>query len=103
MEVTRNAVDANEVEFKLFTPANITWRKEILIRDAPGTGTGSWVISTQDARHEDAESLHVSQLAGATLTFSKMKGGGRVWPVMTLAGLEAAAPGSRVTFKWVRD
>lgn len=102
--VTPGVVASNEVEFELVTPANITWRKEILIRDSPTTGTGSWTIWTQDAKHRDANGLYLYQLAGATLSFRKENGfplGIRT--LLVVGGLDAALPGSRITFSWVHD
>jgi hypothetical protein len=101
--VTLGAVGADAVEFELVTPDGITWRKEIVIQDAPATGTGTWTVWTQDARHRDANGLYLYQLPGATLTFRKQKTLGIMSQVLVLGGLQAAAPGSRISFDWVRD
>jgi hypothetical protein len=103
VEVMPGAVDGNEVEFVLATPDRITWRKEIIIKDAPGTGTGQWTIWTQDGKHRDANGLYRYQLPGATLEFRKMKFGGGMWTMVVLANLDAAPPGVRITFNWERD
>lgn len=90
--VTPGAVSANEVEFELVTPSNITWRKEIVIRESPATGTGAWTVWTQDGKHRDANGLYLNQLPGGTLTFRKMKFGGGVWPMLVLGGLRGRRP-----------
>jgi hypothetical protein len=101
--VSPGAVANDEVEFQLLTPGNMTWRKEIIIGYNPATG-GSVTISTQDTRHEDHNGLYVNELPGATLTFRKEKGFPMgVQTMSVLGGLDDAAPGSRITFSWLRD
>jgi hypothetical protein len=98
--VTQGAVAPNVVEFELSTPATITWRKEIAIRESPSQPT-PWTIYTKADRHSDRNGLYDYQLAGATLTFLKDSLGMRT--VCILPDLSAALPGSRITFNWVYD
>lgn len=101
--VEQGAVPNDRVEFVLQTPATVTWRKEIVIREnAADPGV---TIATHDEIHVAANGLYLYQLASATLTFRKDKGffGGGVQNVATLNGLNEINPGARLTFKWVHD
>ncbi|WP_427501699.1 LGFP repeat-containing protein (plasmid) [Methylomonas sp. MED-D] len=101
--VEEGAVPNDRVEFVLQTPATVTWRKEIVIREN-ATDPGV-TIATHDEIHVAANGLYLYQLASATLTFRKDKGffGGGVQNVATLNGLNEINPGARLTFKWVHD
>ena len=100
--VMANAVPPDTVEFQLHTPPEMTWRKEIVIRESPATGRGAWTIYTQDTRHEDQNGLYTNQLAGGSLTFRKAKFLGIMSDVRAL-DLSSAQGGSRITFKWEKD
>jgi hypothetical protein len=103
VSITPAVVPGGAVEFVLNTPNNITWRKEIVIRETPAVPGD--LIATEDATHAAANGLYENQLAGATLTFRKNKGifGGGMQTVAVLRGLDVIASGSRVTFSWVHD
>lgn len=103
VDVQPGAVDDNEVEFVLLAADGVTWRKEIIIRDAPTTGTGQWTIWTRDGKRRNANGLYRYQLPGASPEFRKMKSGGGMWSMVTLSQLEAATAGARVVFTWIRD
>lgn len=98
-----NALADGSVEFVLATAPGVTWRKEIIVREGPTAGDGSWTIYAQDARHGDATGLYGYQLPGGSLEFRKMKGGGGMFTTARLDVLAGLQPGTRVTFDWVHD
>ena len=98
-----NALADGSVEFVLATAPGVTWRKEIIVREGPTAGDGSWTIYAQDARHSDATGLYGYQLPGGSLEFRKMKGGGGMFTMARVDVLTGLQPGTRVTFNWVHD
>lgn len=99
--IDENAVDPSVVEFVIETPANIAWYKGITVPD--GTGA-KWVIWTRDRRHRDTITLWAHQVInGQSLRFAKAGFLGFWKDVYDLGGLDRLPPGSRVTFRWVRD
>ena len=74
------------VQFRLETPGNIRYRKEIAIRESPATGGHDGPIFTQDDKHSDENELYTGQLNAATLTLHRMKELGRMATVRVALG-----------------
>jgi len=101
--VEQNTVAADSVEFVLRSSSNITWQKEIIIRESSSVGQGAWTIFTKDNKHEDRNGLYTYQLAGGSLVFRKAKFLGMVTDVKVIQDISTAQPGSRIIFTWNRD
>jgi hypothetical protein len=94
------AKDANEVEFVLVLGDNLTWNKELVLREGAG---GEWTIPvTKDARSA-ANGLYRDQLPGGQLRFRKAKTFGIMTDVHGLGNLEQLPVGAQVTFTWRTD
>ena len=106
----RDAVPADEVEFRLESGPAVTWWKGLTVPDGEG---GRWAVWTRDGRFGGdpgrgtagpAVRLWAHQVRnGQRLTFAKAKFLGIPADVYTLGGLEGLRPGERVTFRWLED
>jgi hypothetical protein len=98
--VEPDAVGQDAVEFVLASGLGITWRKELQLVDGQGS---TWTVATQDQTTEDRNGLYMDQLPGGHLAFRKAKWVGTMWEVYRLEQLDQLKPGTRVTFRWIRD
>jgi hypothetical protein len=99
--IQKNAVDSSIVEFVLDRGPGIDWYKQLTIYD--GTGA-SFRIGSKDKQPPVRESLWSGQVKnGQPIRFTKAGFLGYWKDSYLLFGLERLAPGTRVTFRWVRD
>jgi hypothetical protein len=99
--ITYNAVDPATVEFVLESGPRVTWWKAIRVYDADGNST---MIETQEERKQDSTSLPANQVSSVQpLVFHKAKFLGAKRICYRLGDLGILPPGSRATFRWIRD
>jgi hypothetical protein len=100
--VTLDAVDRSVVEFVLETGPRVDFWKGLRVPDGEGN---SWLIEAERGKDfEDRVSLWADQVHnGQELIFHKAKFLGSHRVVYRLGGIGDIAPGSRVTFRWLRD
>jgi hypothetical protein len=104
-EITENVARPEVVEFAL--ASNLWWWKELNVPD--GETGSSWNIHTGAVwfggrRFEDRTALWAHQVHnGQFLSFRKAKTFGLVSTTYLLGQLNVLKPGSRVTFRWLRD
>ena len=99
--ITYDAVDPATVEFVLESGPQVTWWKAIRVYDADGNST---LIETQEGRKRDSTSLPANQVSSVQpLVFHKAKFLGAKRIRYRLGDLGILPPGSRATFRWIRD
>jgi hypothetical protein len=104
-QIDQNLVSPDVVELVL--ASELWWWKELNVPD--GETGSSWNIHTGALWHggrqfSDTVGLWAHQVRnGQMLSFRKAKVGGLVSTTYLLGGLERLPPGSRATFRWLRD
>jgi hypothetical protein len=94
-------VDPAAVEFVLETVTPVDWWKAIRVPDGLGN---SWLIETDGNKRSDRVTLWAEQVHnGQQLIFHKAKQWGAKRIVYRLGDLDRLPPGSRVTFRWLKD
>lgn len=102
VRVFANAVANDQVEFVLKAGQGIDWAKEIVIKESPAIGPGTWTISVKDHINEARNALYTYQLLGAKLIFRKAQFLGGVGDVGEV-DITNIRPGTRVEFTWEKD
>ena len=101
LDIREGAADPAVVDFVLALSGAVTWKKILNMPDGQGS---SWNIVAEGRNASASNGLWANQVHnGQVLTFSKAKTFGWMTPVYTLGGLERLRPGTRVTFRWVKD
>jgi predicted acylesterase/phospholipase RssA len=100
--VRQGVVAADTVEFVLDAGPGIDLRKDLLLIEGAAAGTNRWTITVEGNVNSARNGLYLYQLAGGRVEFARRNAAGAMATVLRVP-LDAARPGSRVSFRWVRD
>lgn len=102
-QIQQNAVSADIVEFSLQSSVRGMWRKVLVLRDGLGS---QWDIAIDPSQGTSSasNSLWAAQVRNnQALSLWKAKTFGIMTWVLDIQNLSPIAPGSRVTFTWLKD
>jgi hypothetical protein len=101
--IESDAVSRDKVEFVLTLAPGVTWRKGLWVPDGEGATSVIVAEGADAAARTGRNSLLARQVQnGQVLTFWKATKGNDM-EVRKLGELDGLSPGSRVTFRWVKD
>ncbi len=99
--VEPNAVPAGSITIVLNSGPGIVWQKQLVV--AGGNPPTSATLTVINNVKTASASIQVTQLPGSHMEFRKLYGAHTGTDEVARIPLDAIAPGTRLTFTWMRD